>query len=89
MLATFSIGVPLVHLAPYAQDKGVSEYNTSLLQSLMGVGSTVGRLGLGFLADKIGKRKSFISTTVCIGILLFCWPSANSFGGSPSIFSTN
>jgi MFS transporter, OFA family, oxalate/formate antiporter len=61
LLAVFSatwipVFVPLVHLVPHARDLGVEPFWASTMVSALGVGAVAGRLGMGWLSDRIGRR---------------------------------
>jgi MFS family permease len=48
--------MPLVHLVPLARDLGVGAVTGAAALSTLGVGSIAGRLGLGALSDRLGRR---------------------------------
>ncbi|MEO6397946.1 MAG: MFS transporter [Tepidiformaceae bacterium] len=73
---SLGIFVPFAHLAPYARDHGFSDGFGALLVGLIGVGSTVGRLGLGGSADRIGRRVALIGAFAGMGVALFGWLGA-------------
>jgi MFS family permease len=65
--------VPFVHLVPYALDHGVPQPLAVLLLGAIGVGSTVGRVFLGSLADQIGRRSSLLAMFVGMAVALAVW----------------
>ena len=48
--------VPLVHLVPHARDIGIEPLWASTLVSAIGIAAVLGRLGMGWLSDRIGRR---------------------------------
>jgi MFS family permease len=65
----------LVHIVPYAIDRGISPEVAALLLSLMNVVVPLGSVAMGVVADRIGSRKVFL-TGVCLlsSILLLLLP---------------
>ncbi|MFN0147985.1 MAG: MCT family MFS transporter [Dehalococcoidia bacterium] len=50
--------IPFAHLVPYAKDHGLSTTRGALLVGCIGIGSTLGRLATGPVADRFGRRQS-------------------------------
>jgi len=50
----------LVHLAPHATDRGISASEAARMLSTIGGGVILGRIGMGFLGDRIGNRRALI-----------------------------
>lgn len=48
--------LPLVHLAPLAQDLGLGPAVGAAALSALGIGAVAGRLAMGALSDRIGRR---------------------------------
>ena len=71
--------VPMVHLVPYAQDAGLSEAQGVTLVSLLGLGSLVGRFGMGSVADRLGHARSLVAIGAGLGLLFVVWWGATSF----------
>jgi MFS family permease len=65
--------IPFVHLVPYARDAGVSETTAVLLVSLIGVGSMIGRFGLGGLADRIDRGVLHAAVYAGMAAMLGVW----------------
>jgi MFS family permease len=80
LLGSFGLIVPFAHLVPYAMDHGVPAASAALLVGLIGVGSTAGRLLLGGLADRMGRRRSFLVTFVGMSFALALWAVSGGFG---------
>jgi len=65
--------VPMVHLAPYAQDAGYSAAEGVALVSLIGLGSLLGRFTVGALADRLGRVPSLVAMYMGLGVMLIVW----------------
>ena len=63
--ATLAIAQVVVHLVPRITDIGITATHGALILSLMGLVSSIGKAGGGFLGDKIGPEKAF-----CLSMLL-------------------
>ena len=57
---SFSVQIILVHTAPHVTDLGISATSAATVISTIGGFSIIGRLGLGAVSDRLGKRPSFI-----------------------------
>ncbi|MCW5772068.1 MAG: MFS transporter [Rhodospirillaceae bacterium] len=74
--AAFACSVPLflpfVHLVPFARDRGIAGGTAVLIASLIGIGSILGRFGLGSIADRLGRRVTlaamFLGLTIMFGV---------------------
>jgi MFS family permease len=64
--------MPFVHLARHAQDRGLSPEAGALLLGIIGLGSFGGRFFLTGLADRYGRRDSYVAMFVLMG-LSFAW----------------
>jgi MFS family permease len=65
--------VPMVHLGQYAQDAGHGAAQGVTLVSLIGLGSLLGRFGVGGLADRLGRRPSLAAMYAGLGVMLLVW----------------
>jgi MFS family permease len=70
--------VPFVHLVPYAEDHGISHTVAVVIFSMLGVGSIVGRLAIGVLADRLGRGLSLAAVIFGISAMLLWWLMADS-----------
>ncbi len=77
-IMSFPLFTPLVHLVPFAHEQGISSAMAVLLASLIGIGSIVGRFAIGAVADRFGRRRSFIATFVGLTAAFLLWPFATS-----------
>jgi MFS family permease len=71
--------VPFVHLVPFAVDQGASTQRAVWLLATIGIGSTLGRLALGGLADRLGRVSSLVGMIAGMGLTLGSWSIATSF----------
>ena len=71
--------VPMVHLAPYAQDLGYTEAQGVALVSFIGLGSLLGRFTVGPVADRLGRRLSLAAMYAASGLLVIVWWSASAY----------
>ena len=62
----------IVHVVPHATDKGIAELVAAGILSILAVFTVVGKLSMGFIADKLGPRKS-LSLCLILGTLTFVW----------------
>jgi MFS family permease len=68
----------MVHLAPYATDLGHPESAGVLLVSLIGLGSLLGRFGIGGLADRMGRLASLALMYAGLGVCFLIWWQSKS-----------
>lgn len=73
------IFVPMVHIAPYAQDLGYSEAQGVALVSLIGLGSLIGRFTVGPFADRLGRRTSLMALCAALGVMQLVWWGASAY----------
>ena len=62
--------LPLVHLVIFALDIGLSQKSAFIALGTLGGGSMIGRLSMGFLSDRIGRKPAL---AVNLGLQVFCW----------------
>lgn len=55
-LTWIPVFVPLVHLVPLARDLGIDALRAATLVSALGLAAVAGRLAMGWLSDRIGRR---------------------------------
>jgi MFS family permease len=73
LCASLGLFLPFAHLAPFAEDRGISHTTAVSLFTLVGVGSTLGRFLLGGLADRWGRRRSFAGMLLGMALMLAFW----------------
>ena len=67
MCFNFAIFVVIVHLAPHATDLGMSEATGANILATVGLSSVIGKVGMGWINDRIGGKKTLI---ICVFIML-------------------
>lgn len=80
-IASFGYWVPFVHIVPYARDHGVSAKQGALLVSVMGLSNIVGRILLGTIADRLGRRRILQIAVITMASATAAWPLAKTMGG--------
>ncbi len=78
VLCTIGQAMPFAHLVPYARDHGHSEAFGAILIGLVGVGSVIGRFGLGGISDRIGRREMLSGVYAAMGVLFVVWMTSES-----------
>ncbi|KAI7860373.1 major facilitator superfamily domain-containing protein [Circinella umbellata] len=70
----------LFYLPKYAADIGLDQTDAANLLAILSAMNAVGRVGLGFIADKIGRLNMFIIISILSGLFSFViWPLATSY----------
>jgi MFS family permease len=69
---SMSIHACMIHLVPLLKDRGMTPANAALAASVMGVAGMVGRLGMGYLLDRLPAERvpTFAFGLVAAGIFL-------------------
>ena len=62
--------LPLVHLVIFAMDIGLSKEAALIALGVLGGFSTVGRLAMGFISDRIGRKQAMMAN---LGLQVFSW----------------
>ncbi|HSS01036.1 MAG TPA: MFS transporter [Kofleriaceae bacterium] len=78
LICSFGLFVPFVHLVPYAVDHGVPSTTAVLLVGAIGVGSSAGRLFLGGVADRMGRRWALPVMFLGMGLSFLIWAASTS-----------
>ena len=61
----------MVHIVPHAMDRGFSMDESAAIIAIIGISRIVGKVGLGYLADRIGPRPGWISGFAIMAIAVF------------------
>ena len=77
---SFVFFIPFAELPAYSVDLGFSADFSGTIVALLGAGSLVGRLGLGFAGDFVGRYRLFHWCIVISGVLMAIWPSCTTSG---------
>ena len=76
--------MPPVHLVPLARDLGLAPVIGAAALSALGAGSLVGRLVMGAISDRIGRRPALI---VSLGLQMLSFVGLAGASGVASLFS--
>ncbi|MFC1860834.1 MFS transporter, partial [Chloroflexota bacterium] len=70
-----ALHIVLTHIVPHATDIGISPIEASGILSLIGGINIIGRLTLGWIADRIGRKRTAIACAVieAFSVLLLLW----------------
>jgi MFS family permease len=79
VFSCIGIFVPIVHIAPYAQDLGYSEAQGVALVSMIGLGSLIGRFTVGAFADRLGRTRSLAVLCAALGVMQLVWWAASAY----------
>ncbi|KAF7725115.1 hypothetical protein EC973_000442, partial [Apophysomyces ossiformis] len=72
--------IPLYYMPKYAASIGLSHSDASNLLGICCAMNAIGRLLLGWVADKIGRLNMYIISAILAGIFcMLLWPFANSY----------
>ena len=76
LLVSIPVSAPIMLLAGSAEAQGLSHQQAVGLLGLVGAGSLAGRFILGVLADRFGRRPSFLAICFGLGFAMFAWAAA-------------
>lgn len=80
-VATFPLLVPPFFLPLYATSIGLSSSTAAALVAAFNFSSAVGRVGAGFLADRLGPLNTLASALVLNGLsMMAIWPISTTLG---------
>lgn len=79
VILSFALLVPFVHLAPYAVDASVPPHLAATLVGLIGIGSTLGRLLIGGVADRIGRLRTLVTLYLTLALAYLWWLGATTY----------
>ncbi|MBI4241116.1 MAG: MFS transporter [Candidatus Rokubacteria bacterium] len=60
--------IPLVHVVPFARDLGISALLASTVVSVLGIAAALGRLVMGAVSDRIGRKTALAISIVVQGL---------------------
>lgn len=78
-LMSFVILVPFVHIVPSAVDLGISSERAVHLMVLLGAGSTLGRILIAPVADRLGRKLTQSLLFALLGLAYLFWRSASGY----------
>lgn len=78
LFTSLALFIPFVHLVPYAKAEGISATGAAWILSMIGAGSFLGRLLLGSLADRMGRRRTLGGSYAFMALMLAWWLVSHS-----------
>lgn len=75
--------LPLVHLMIFALDLGLGQKSAFIALGTLGAGSMIGRLSMGSLSDRIGRKPAL---ALNLALQVFCWFWIMGTGSSWMLF---
>jgi dienelactone hydrolase len=76
LLVSIPVSAPFMLLAGSAEARGLSHQQAIGLLGLIGAGSLAGRFFLAMVADRLGRRISFLVICFALGLAMFAWAGA-------------
>ncbi|MCA3393434.1 MAG: hypothetical protein INF47_14565, partial [Roseomonas sp.] len=76
LLVSIPASAPLLLLVGSAEAQRLSHHQAVGLLALVGAGSLAGRLLLAIVADRLGRRISFLVICFALGLAMFAWAGA-------------
>jgi MFS family permease len=61
------------HMAPFARDAGLGAEVAAATLGLFGAGSTLGRLVLAPLTDRVGRLEAYVATIASVMLVMLAW----------------
>lgn len=71
----------LVHIVPHAGDVGLAEGTGAVAIAIIGATTAVARIGIGGLADRLGRVRTFVVCSATMGVSVLWLPLAESAAG--------
>ena len=75
----------VTHVMPHLGSIGVSRANSSLVATFIPVASIFGRLGIGWLSDRLNKKLVMTLSFIFMSIGMLCFAATSNFGVWPVI----
>jgi MFS family permease len=82
LMAAPTMFIPFAHVSAAARDLGIDPTRAVGLVGLIGIGSLVGRLAIGALADRLGRILTLTLMQASVGASYLLW---NGAGGYPAL----
>ncbi|QCS42979.1 MFS transporter [Natrinema versiforme] len=71
----------LVHIVPYTGDIGLGEGTGAIALAAIGGTTAAARIGIGALADRFGRVRTFVACSALMGVSTLCLPLVDSAAG--------
>jgi MFS family permease len=77
MCQALPVGAIVTHIMPFFSTVGITRAKASVIASMLPIMTVVGRVGFGWLGDKVGKKEVTVLALAftAIGSLIFAWSS--------------
>jgi MFS family permease len=90
LCATFTatwipVFIPLVHIVPFTRDLGFSPLIAASALSVLGAGAVAGRLVMGPLSDRIGRKAAMVIGTLTQALSFLAFPLCHTL---PAVYAT-
>lgn len=69
--AALALWTIMIHIVPLMTDRGIHLTTAGFLAGLAGGGSIVGRISMGFVSDKLGRKRILLAALLFQAIMLF------------------
>ena len=76
-----AVFIPLVHLVPFARDLGYTAGTGAWLVSALGAGAVVGRLAMGPISDRVGRRPALVAGTAIQAVAFLAFSAVQALDG--------
>ena len=76
-----AVFIPLVHLVPFARDLGYTAGTGAWLVSALGAGAVVGRLAMGPVSDRVGRRPALVAGTTLQAVAFLAFSAVQGLDG--------
>jgi len=76
VLMASGIHLIITHIIPYTTDIGHTEEQAAVMLSLIGIGTITGGILMGLVCDKLGQKKTSVSSCLLLAVALFWLISA-------------
>ena len=76
-----AVFIPLVHLVPFARDLGYTAGTGAWLVSALGAGAVAGRLAMGPVSDRVGRRPALVAGTTLQAVAFLAFSAVQGLDG--------
>ncbi|HEX2848940.1 MAG TPA: MCT family MFS transporter [Acidimicrobiales bacterium] len=73
LFVSLALFLVFIFLTPFAEEHGVAKVTAAALVGIVGAASVVGRLGLGFLSDRLGSLRTYRGCFLAIALSYVLW----------------